>query len=83
MMSGTRTQKKLTMKSQQKAIVDDFRRAGTNTQSLAFRYILPTGWDDIDGKRFLKSAFKSLRHYIFVIYVDITQKNLNNDKNWT
>ena len=49
--------KKLQMKSQRKAIVDGFRRAGTNTSSLALRYILPTGWDNIDGKRFLKKCF--------------------------
>ena len=52
MMSGTRMQKKLTMKSQRKVIVNNFCIAGTNTPYLALRYILPTGWENIDGKRF-------------------------------
>ena len=55
-----------------KAIVDGFRRAGTNTSSLALRYILPTGWDNIDGKRFLKKCFQGLRLNIMVLYVDST-----------
>ena len=64
-MSGERTQKKLPMKSQRKAIVDNFCRAVTNTQYLALRYILPTGWYDIDGKRFFWKWFsqpKTLRN---------------------
>ena len=44
--------KKLPTKFQRKAIVDDFCRAGKNTPSLALCYILPTGWDDIDGTQF-------------------------------
>ena len=70
MMSGTHTQK-MPMKSQGKVIVDHFHRAGTNTPSLVLRYILPTGWEDIDGKLIL-SAFQSLRLCIMVLCVGIT-----------
>ena len=27
--------------------------------SLALRYILPTGWDNIEGKQFLRSDFRA------------------------
>ena len=59
-------------KFKRKAIDNSFRRAGTNTPSSALGYILPTGWDDIYGERFFRSAFQSLRLYIMVFYLDST-----------
>ena len=69
--------KKLLMKFQRKTIVGKFCRAGPNTPSLALTslalcYILPTGWDDIYGKQFFRNAFRSLRLYTMVLYVDST-----------
>ena len=64
--------KKLLMKSQRKAIVENVCGAGTNTPYLALRYILPTGWDDIDGRQFFRSAYHILRLYIMVLYVSST-----------
>ena len=59
--------KKLLMKSQRKAIVENVCGAGTNTPYLALRYILPTGWDDIYGRIFFISAFQILRPYRTVL----------------
>ena len=44
--------KKLPMKYQRKATVENVCIAGTNMPSLALHYILPTGWDDIDGRTY-------------------------------
>ena len=50
--------------------VDDFFRAGKNTPSLALCYIFTTGWDNKEGKKFLRSDFQSLKLCIIVLYVD-------------